>query len=386
MGLHGNLATMSLGDILGWINMGKKEGILTVNSELETKMLFLRDGNLVYALSNSYTERLASVLVKRNLVNETQCGEVLAEQHATDREFGLALLDRGMVTVSGLSAAVRELVESVFFSLFAWTGGVFLYVDASIPVAELWPEQFVLTNMIMEGARHADELKKAKQEMARYSAASFRISKEKRKQFQGVLPSLGMPTIEFCRLMKEGRTLDDIVHLSTCGELATLQAVKKLLDEKWIQAGRRPEMPAETKVADLVSRGDTLYAQERLADAIESWRQVLELDPAHECANKLEKARKRYLERIRNTIGDEHTVPCIRPEVEQVKPQNLFVPEFYHPLFLAIDGKQSLRQLAEVTGLALEDVYMGIHRLAVMEYAVWNEKVTRKVSSPFLRQ
>lgn len=370
MGLYGNIKTMALSDILSWVGMGNKEGTLTLNSENETKTIYYKDGNLIYALSSLSSEQLSGLLVKHNVVSRETSVTLHSEGYLTDREYALALLDNGYATMEQIGKISSMMVEDVFYSLFAWKSGVFLLLDTPVPMKDILPAKIGLTNMIMEGTRRADELIRTKEEMARYRSAVFKVSREKKKQFQAKLASLGPTAVNVWSVVKGNRTLDDVVKLSPENELVTLDILQQLMQEKFIVPKKANEEGVSTdeRLADLVSRGETYLAQGRLGDAIHSWSEVVTISPDHPIKERYDETHKTYVEGLKQRLGPPTRIPAVQMEVSNVDPQDLLIPEECMTLFLAIDGDSNLNYLARELGIPLEEVYTSLNRLVEMAY------------------
>lgn len=371
MGMYGNIATMSVEDVLGWMSIGKT-GVLTLNTEVETKRLYVWKGQLVYAQSNIYSERLSGHLLKSNLIQVDLVTNLVAKFEGDDRAFGEALLDGGHVAVDQLGTAVRHLVQQIFYSIFAWSKGVFLYVDQQIPFHKVWPIKIGLSNEIMEGARLADEHRRLKQEVEPYLASMFRIVKENRKALQTKLHQLGADGQAIFKLIRGMRTLEEIVYLHSQREFETLTTVKMLVDENLVEPytnpGGRDSESSGDYTLELVGRADGFLKEGRLLEALSAYEEIVRLIPNHPAREHMEKAASQLFENHQRTVGESSKVPRIRQELALADPEHLLLSPMCKAVYKKLDGKATIKDVADQLHMPLADAYRAIARLLEMGY------------------
>ena len=155
--LEGNLSRFEVPDVLTFLNMGRRSGLLAMErAEQETK-LFIRDGNPVFATSSRDELRLGSMLIRLNKVSAGDLERALGSHRGRGYRLGQALLAEGLLSEAELASFLKVQVSEVIFDTFEWKDGVFTFWDRVPPPATAVTLIMDLQNLIMEGSRRMDE-------------------------------------------------------------------------------------------------------------------------------------------------------------------------------------------------------------------------------------
>ncbi|HVD77753.1 MAG TPA: DUF4388 domain-containing protein, partial [Vicinamibacteria bacterium] len=112
--LEGDLTRIEVPDLLTFLNMGHRTGVLALErSEQETK-LFFRDGRPVYATSTRDDLRLGSMLVRLGKVQADVLEKVMSGPKKSGR-IGHALLAENILTEAELASFLKVQVSEVIF-------------------------------------------------------------------------------------------------------------------------------------------------------------------------------------------------------------------------------------------------------------------------------
>jgi len=176
MSLVGNLEELGLGEILQLISLSRKTGVLSLHSRGREGSIVFKQGLVVKALSSTFRMSLGEVLIQKGVINQDILRKALALQQ--ERGFceylGVLLSKRFAVSHETIEVVVREQIEQVVMSLFAWVEGTFDFeaqegiepIDGGI----VDPLQFMLSKglnpqfLAMEGARVVTESRAAAEE------------------------------------------------------------------------------------------------------------------------------------------------------------------------------------------------------------------------------
>lgn len=169
MSLVGNLADLGLGEILQIVSLSRKSGVLTLQSRGRQGVVVFRFGQVIRATSSTIKYFLGEELLKREVVDQECLNKALQVQQAgAYRErLGTILINRFNVPAQKIEDVVREQIERVVYSFFAWDEGRFEFelqddVEA-IDDSKIDPLQFMLEQglnpqfLAMEGSRIIDE-------------------------------------------------------------------------------------------------------------------------------------------------------------------------------------------------------------------------------------
>ena len=154
MTFQGDLASMHLSEILLFLSMTKKTGVLILRRARVTKKLYYQDGEIVFAQSSVPEERLGDILLASGRITEEQYRESAA-RIAPGRRQGRVLVEMGVIAPEELRRLVCGQVEAVIYSLFLWDAGYFEFLEGDLPGEERITLRRSIPDLILEGMRRA---------------------------------------------------------------------------------------------------------------------------------------------------------------------------------------------------------------------------------------
>lgn len=155
--LEGNLARFEVPDVLTFLNMGRRSGLLAMERADQETKLFIRDGNPVFATSSRDELRLGSMLIRMGKVTAEAMDRALDSHRGRGYRLGQALLAEKLLSEAELASFLKVQVSEVIFDTFEWEDGVFTFWDKVPPPATAVTLIMDLQNLIMEGSRRIDE-------------------------------------------------------------------------------------------------------------------------------------------------------------------------------------------------------------------------------------
>ena len=154
--LSGVLGPISLSDLFSLLNLSKKTGCLTCTSGTIIKNVYWEEGEVVFARSNLRDDSLGNFLVDHGLITASQKKDSFRQIKSGERH-GKVLVRLGFLSPEQLLWAVRNQVEEILFSLFAWEAGRFQFDEGSLDIREKVTLSSSTTRIVMEGIRRIDE-------------------------------------------------------------------------------------------------------------------------------------------------------------------------------------------------------------------------------------
>lgn len=171
MSLVGNLEDLGLGEILQIVSLSRKSGSLSLYSRGREGKIVFRHGQVVRAFSNTFHESLGELLVQKGVIDVQTLKKAVSiqrEGNYADR-IGCVLAREFKVPPDVIEDVVREQIEKVIYSLFAWVEGTFDFelqdTEAGQDTVHLDPLQFRLEHglnpqfLAIEGSRLIDEMR-----------------------------------------------------------------------------------------------------------------------------------------------------------------------------------------------------------------------------------
>lgn len=246
--LEGNLARLEVPDILTFLHMVGRTGVLALERPDQESKLFFRDGSPVYATSSKDELRLGTMLVRMGKVKAESLERALQRQRSAGHRIGQALLVEKLVTEAELASFLKVQVSEVIFDTFAWRDGVFSFWEKVPPPATAVTLEMDLQNLLMEGSRRIDERGRLAEVFPDLNMSVESVTNPER-----VKHSVTMTPEEWkvYFLVDGRRSLSEICRLAgNPDELATLQILHHLVKAKFLavvspQAEATTPLPAK---------------------------------------------------------------------------------------------------------------------------------------------
>jgi hypothetical protein len=155
--LEGDLSKIQLPDLLSFIAMIRGRGKMVVRQSHFERMILWKDGDIVFASSNSPEHSLGQFLLRNGKITQEQYEESKRRVTAQLRH-GKVLVQMGAISPKDLWWGVKNQVLEIIYSLFTWKDGTFTFFESA---EELAQERIVIqihsSSVIMEGIRRLDE-------------------------------------------------------------------------------------------------------------------------------------------------------------------------------------------------------------------------------------
>jgi hypothetical protein len=148
--LRGRLADVSLPEMLTFLKVSTKTGVLSVVQTGVRKALYFLDGNVVFAASSLSQDRLGEVLLRGARISADEYLR-LSQRIRGGQRLGKALIESGVLAPNwwGIEQQVREIV----WSLFTWEDGSFQFEESDRPRVEKIRIHLEVESLIVEGIR-----------------------------------------------------------------------------------------------------------------------------------------------------------------------------------------------------------------------------------------
>src|SRR5436305_6792787 len=154
--LQGDLARIQLPDVLSFVSMIRRSGKLVLRNGTMERTLVWKDGDIVFATSNSPEDSLGLFLLRNGKITQQQYEE--SKRRVTPQlRHGKLLVQMGAISPKDLWWGVKNQALDIIYSLFHWQSGSFAFSES---MEEISSEKIVLSlntsSVIMEGIRRLD--------------------------------------------------------------------------------------------------------------------------------------------------------------------------------------------------------------------------------------
>lgn len=158
-GIHGNLSTMSVSDLLQFLAVGRKTGTLAFSHGKVVKGIYFENGVIVGSSTNDPREYLGQVLIHYGKITEPQLQAAMEVQRTSGGgRLGQILVAQGVLQQADVVEVLEIRTLEIIYDLFLWKEAHFEFcVEDPLP-ADFTRVAVDPTRVIMEGIYRADEL------------------------------------------------------------------------------------------------------------------------------------------------------------------------------------------------------------------------------------
>jgi Domain of unknown function (DUF4388)/FHA domain len=240
--LEGDLSKIEVPDLLTFLNMAHRTGVLALERPEQETKLFFREGRPLFATSTRDDLRLGSMLVRMGKVQAEVLEKVLSGPKKPGR-IGHVLLTHSILTEAELASFLKVQVSEIIFDTFAWRTGLFSFWDGVPPPATAVTLDMDLQNLLMEGVRRIDERDRLSEVFPDLEMAVEAMANPDRVKHSVTLTP---DEWKVFFLVDGRRSLADICRLAgNPDELATLQILHNLVTAKFVAVAPPVPVPVE---------------------------------------------------------------------------------------------------------------------------------------------
>lgn len=344
MGLKGDLSTMGLEDILQWLAVGKKSGILELKGFLHTKRVAFHDGKITSVWSSDPREYLGQYLLAFNRITEEQLREALSTQEDENQLLGRILVNRQLVTEAEIRRIVQMKVEESIFDTFLWDMGTFEFHDGQPPLQKSMLLSLEVTGIVLEGARRMDEWKRIRKVIKGGDGILAAIS----EAIAEMLP-LSAEDADMLTRLDGQKTIDQLVIEMRVPEF---KANKLLFDlfEKGMVRILHPGGKLGDHSSLQLQRARQLVEKQKLQEAQEELRKLLREQPKLQEATRMLQVVEHMLE---EHVIDESLIPELAVSIEELMQAQLGPNEAF--LATRVNAVWSIKDIISISPFPQEE-------------------------------
>lgn len=159
MPIKGSLSDLSITDILQMLQIGSKTGELAITNEENLVYLYLNSGELTHVHWMNRKDRLGSILVENEIIEEKDLKEVLAlQQERANTHLGELFLELELVDKKTLTEQIKKQMRDAIIELSGWEKGYFVFESREPYQPEGLPVSIKIDDILLESAALKDEL------------------------------------------------------------------------------------------------------------------------------------------------------------------------------------------------------------------------------------
>ena len=334
MGIIGNLSTMSVSDLLQFLAVGRKTGVLKFTHRKVAKGIYFENGFIVGSSTNDPTEYLGQVLIHYGKISESQLQAAMEVQRKDGGpRLGQILVKQGVLRQEEVVEILKIRTLEIIYDLFLWKEANFEFcIEDPLP-PDFTRVDVEPTKVIMEGIYRADEL-------ARYRTLipSDRTVMELGAGWTSSL-GIGKETRQLLYFLEKRMSVSEICYNMHTSPFAVYAQLYDLINKGLANvAGELPQIPDPiSHMPDLPEGASELLLLARAEldnneseKALSIIHMVLRREPKNSAAETLLlEAERKYISEVYTTIPPTGTPRIIiKPEElakKEIGPQEGFV-------------------------------------------------------------
>jgi hypothetical protein len=260
----GDLSEVGLPDVLEYLRVSRKTGVLSFKKDRIRKSLYVKDGNIIFATSNVPTERLGDLLLSWERISKDQYDRSVS-MLGPGRRQGKILIEIGAITPKQLWAGVQDQIRQIVYSLFDWAQGIFFFSQGDLPSRENITADVSISELVVEGIRQIKDMHGLKDKFPSKDVLLARVD-------HGQKDRIKLEPFErhVQDLIDGTRSVDDICKDSEIGEPETIKVLYMLISIGYVKVkGKKeldpkPETPVDPasseELAAIISRYNTMFS------------------------------------------------------------------------------------------------------------------------------
>lgn len=156
---RGDLAETALPEMLYSIDRFQVAGVIEATRSGVTKRIYIKGGNVVHASSTDLRDSLGFHLERTGRLSREECTRMMHERRNSTKRFGVLLIEHGLLSPAEVSTAIREQIEEIVWSLFAWQDGEVRFNIGDYQEPGMVRIQLPMRQVILQGIKRAPEAK-----------------------------------------------------------------------------------------------------------------------------------------------------------------------------------------------------------------------------------
>jgi hypothetical protein len=149
--LSGNLGETPFTDVVTAIRQHTATGTLTCTAEGFEKQVYVKSGQIIFAVSTDERDRLGEIMVKTGRIDRTQLSKALDlhKKNAGLKKIGAIFVELGYVTPKDLFNGLKDQVRFILHSLFLAETGTYQFAE-TMPSHIIIPLQIDMEELLRD--------------------------------------------------------------------------------------------------------------------------------------------------------------------------------------------------------------------------------------------
>ena len=251
--ISGRLKYYPLSDVFLDLQRNEKDGILEMENGSVSKKIYIKNGDMVFATSNTEGDHLGELLLKAGKISLDQYYRSVDVMEKTKQRHGAVLVGLGYLKPENLIWAVKHQVEEIILSLFRWEDGKFLFTEVPVFPEEVITLKLSAANLIYRGIKRITNFTYIRNTMPPVDTVLY-YSTDPINLFQNI--SLDKTDKDILSLIDGKRNIQKILSISPSDNFQTMKTLCALLSTRIIEA-KEKESGADEPYEEIMKEPET---------------------------------------------------------------------------------------------------------------------------------
>jgi hypothetical protein len=245
---RGYLKDLALTKVLRRLQMGTKTGILKVEKDGYIVNIFIRNGDVIFAASNSDEDRLGELLLKEEKITFEEYNQARNLIQTRRERMGRIFVELCCLTPEEVVLAVRHQVEEIVMNLFSLESGRYEFGEGALPSDEMITLHMSTASIIYRGIRRIRNVMLARK-ICPPEDGVLGLSGNPLNLFQEIdLDDRDKIILSYMK----GKTLKMILSLSPMHDFDTMRTICALMSVGLVISQGEDDSPARVTAEDLL--------------------------------------------------------------------------------------------------------------------------------------
>ncbi|ADO73354.1 DUF4388 domain-containing protein [Stigmatella aurantiaca] len=258
MALQGTLKDFGIADILQLIGQQQKTGQLYLESKEQEVNVFFKDGNIVRveSITRKKKDLIGNMLVRAEIITETQLEDSLETQRRTLKRLGDVLVSSGAITADRFKKMMQLQATETLYRLFSWDAGTYAFKAEPVESDTEAITPLRAESVLMEGFRMVDEWPVIRKKINRLdmtfeclkplpppvnsepdfdAAFDDAFAEKKKDENKGDFKSVGDSERRVYEVIAPDRDVRKLIDVSCLGEFETCKALLNLINLQYVR-------------------------------------------------------------------------------------------------------------------------------------------------------
>lgn len=250
--MFGNLASENVPSVLRRVHRSRMSGILHFLEDDQSIRIYFKHGEIVFAGSDNEKDRLGEALLRTGRLTRPLLENSLRLARDSGRSLADYLVDANILSLEIVVAEAMKRMLSIVYSVFALTGGEYLFETGENPVEAGKAMSLSLSDAMLEGIRRIEDNNVVRDGVGSLKQILVRPTKPAIAFGPASLNANEVLVYELSRSLGDGkRTLEKVVDEAPLEKDSTLRSLFGLLsigalETKYPPGNTRLELPKDS--------------------------------------------------------------------------------------------------------------------------------------------